>query len=96
MIKVPTITDEDVQKLLKERENYLKEKEEYDKIIERMMSVLGVTNEIELANFFEIRSSDFYRNQKDLIIPVDWIKKFIWEKKISPNWLLSGEGEKEL
>lgn len=89
MIKLPTITD-------KEAKEYVEEKKKYDEIISRMMEVTESKDEFELVEYLCIRASEFSSNMRDLIIPIDWVKKLAADKGIAPSWLLTGEGNKKL
>lgn len=89
MIKLPTITD-------KEARDYVEEKKRYDEVISRMMEITESKDEVELADYLCIRVSELSANMKDLIIPTNWVKKLAADKGISPSWLISGEGKKEL
>lgn len=89
MIKLPTITEKEVQ-------DYIKEKKQYDEIISRMKEIAEVNNDYELAEFLNIRLSELQSNQKKLIISCEWIKILAAKKGISPSWIMSGTGKKEL
>lgn len=89
MIKLPTITDQEARE-------FLEEKKIYDEIISRITEITGAKDKLELADYFGCTVSSVGSNLRNLIIPDDWIKKLIVEKGISPNWVLHGEGNKEL
>lgn len=89
MIKLPTITEKEVQ-------DYIKEKKQYDEIMSRMRECAEVNDDYELADFLKIRIGDLRSNQRKLIISTEWIKILAAEKGISPSWIMSGIGKKEL
>jgi len=68
----------------------------FEKITARALQATGKRNQAELAEFLEIRPASISEAKKRGNFPSDWMIKLIQKKKISPLWLLTGEGSRSI
>lgn len=68
----------------------------FEEIAARALQATGKRNQAELAEFLEIRPASISEAKKRGNFPSDWMIKLIQKKKISPLWLLTGEGSRSI
>lgn len=67
-----------------------------EQIINRMKSVLGVSMDKEVAEYFEIKQASVTNWRKRGTIPVDQCMQMAARKGVSLDWLIMGEGDDRL
>ena len=68
----------------------------FDDIFSRIMTALDATNAVEVANELGIKRQAIYTAKKRGKIPKTWVQKLRDEHDLSPDWVLTGQGERRI
>ncbi len=63
---------------------------------QRVFEAAGCRTQVELSALLEIRQSSISDARRRKHIPADWLVTLFIKKRISPEWILYGEGGKYL
>lgn len=64
--------------------------------LKRVFEVAGSRTQIELADILEIGQSSISDAKRRNSIPSDWLLKRLRLRRINPEWILTGEGQRYL
>ena len=69
---------------------------DFEGAIKRVFEAAECRTQVELANFLQVRQSSVSDAKRRKSIPSEWLVKLFEKKRISPDWILYGEGGKHL
>lgn len=67
-----------------------------EEIIDRILKGLGAKNQSQLATALGITPARISSAKNKGEIPFEWLVKLASEKKLNPNWLLTGQGPMQI
>lgn len=59
---------------------------------QRVLEAAGCRTQVELAAFMDIRQSSISDAKRRKNIPAEWLLKLFEKKRISPEWIRTGQG----
>ncbi len=62
----------------------------------RIFEVTGCRTQAELAEFLEVKQSSISDAKRRQSVPMKWLFKLFLKKRINPDWVRLGRGEKRL
>ena len=68
----------------------------YVEILTRIYKITGTKTQVELAEFLGVRQSAISDAKRRGSIPAKWLLTIWDKKKVSPDWVLTGEGGESL
>ena len=67
---------------------------DFESAIKRVFEAAGCRTQAELGDFLQVRQSSVSDAKRRKSIPAEWLVKLFEKKRISPTWVLYGEGGK--
>lgn len=69
---------------------------DFENALKRVFEAAECRTQVELADFLQVRQSSVSDAKRRKSIPAEWVVKLFNKKRISPDWILYGEGGKHL
>lgn len=63
-----------------------------EQILDRMIRAIGVKNQSELGKVLGVSQTSISEAKRKGRVPAEWLLRLATEKKLNPNWLLTGQG----
>lgn len=66
----------------------------FTEIMDRIKSVTNTRTQVELAELLGVRQSSISDAKRRCSVPAEWVLKLYYEKRINPEWVMTGNGGK--